>query len=74
MTRKRQPGRPRHKPKARAALSLLGSPNTRRRIENAADRSGRSMALEVELRVERSFHEDWIVERLAQLIVQGGRP
>ena len=54
-------GRP-PKPKSevkRAPLNMRTTPEARRKLEDAADKSGRSLAQEVEYRIERSFfYED----------------
>lgn len=56
---KNKGGRPRHGDEVkRAALSLRTSPDLRRRVEEAAERSGRSLAQELEHRLELSFDRD----------------
>ena len=48
----------------RAPLNMRTSPALRAKIEAAAAINYRSLTQEVEFRLERSFHEDWIVAQL----------
>ncbi len=49
-------------PGKRAPLSLLVTPALKRRIEKAAQASGRTMAAEAEARLEASFHADELAD------------
>lgn len=69
-----QRGRPYHRDvKVRSQLSFMCNAETRAKIIKACMRNGRTMSQEVEHRVERSFYDEWIIERLrAELLPQGG--
>jgi hypothetical protein len=57
---KSRAGRPRREPQAgeRVQLSLRVTPQMKRRLDTAADQSGRSQSQEVEFRLERSFERE----------------
>jgi head-tail adaptor len=63
---KKPPGRPRHSPGEvkRVPLNMRTTPSLRAELEEAAGKSGRSLAQEVESRLERTFSEDHLKERL----------
>jgi hypothetical protein len=66
MSEKRGAGRPRHNPNEakRVPLNMRTTPSLRTRLEDAAAESGRSLAQEVEARLEASFvSEDQLRER-----------
>jgi Arc-like DNA binding domain len=56
------------KPNAIVGLQLRFSERLRRKIEEAAKRSGRSMNQEIVARLETSFHDPEIAERVAQAV------
>jgi len=56
----RKPGRPRRrqpKPGERVSLGLRVTPEMKRQLDRAAERSGRSQSQEAELRLEQSFRD-----------------
>lgn len=57
---KRRRGRPVKEPAnaGRVALGLRVTPEVKRKLDGAAERSGRSQSQEAELRLERSFDEE----------------
>jgi DNA end-binding protein Ku len=65
--RSKSVGRPRQQPEPgeRVQLSFRVTPELKRRLDGAADKSGRSQSQEAEFRLERSFdHEDLLSEAL----------
>lgn len=48
----------------RIALGLRVTPEMKRRLDVLARTSGRSLSQEVEIRLEQSFRDDLLVERL----------
>jgi predicted transcriptional regulator len=63
---KRKRGRPVIPPVSgeRIAMSLRVTADVKRKLEQAAIESGRSLSQEAELRLTESFEREWIVERL----------
>ena len=60
-----RPGRPCHGEEAkRCAIGVRVTPAMRSSIDAAAAANGRSLSQEVEFRLERSFRDDDIVERI----------
>jgi hypothetical protein len=67
MAKRRSVGRPRQEPEPgeRAQLSFRVTADLKRRLDAAADRTGRSQSQEAEFRLERSFdHQDLLSEAL----------
>lgn len=73
---KRRIGRPRrdHPPGARVSLGLRVTTETKKRLDEAAEKSGRSQSQEAELRIEQSFLlEDMLRTRLISMRVPAGK-
>lgn len=61
-------GRPRKTPLGkRASLGLRVTAKIKRRLEKAADASGRTQSQEAEARIERTFRDDEILAKLVFL-------
>lgn len=49
-------------------MSLRVTPDLKRAIDDAAAKSGRSLSQEIEFRLERSFHDETLAQRLNAVI------
>lgn len=60
-------GRPKKEDARRATISTRVTDELRKAIGEASKKTGRSLAQEIEFRLERSFRDDEIIERLDRI-------
>ncbi len=57
-----------HKERRLASMGFRPTPEIRTKLEVAAAENKRSLSKEIEFRLEMTFRDDWVLERLREIV------